>query len=86
MQAEHYTQIIATGKISIFFYSNKIPTLHFADEFKYFDYGPKINLEKYGKKYPPFFHIKNFTAPVALLYGRDDLFVRPKVSGSKFSS
>ncbi|VEN51142.1 unnamed protein product [Callosobruchus maculatus] len=53
--------------------------LHYAQEiatvighFRQWDYGPIINLAEYGRTYPPEYPLQKVTAPVYLIYSKND--------------
>ncbi|KAJ8937416.1 hypothetical protein NQ318_007875 [Aromia moschata] len=45
-----------------------------------YDYGRETNLRKYGSVTPPRYNLKNVTAPVALFYSENDIFVSEEVN------
>ncbi|KAK6625796.1 hypothetical protein RUM43_006095 [Polyplax serrata] len=50
------------------------------DIFRPYDYNPETNLKVYGQYEPPEYNIENITAPMWLIYGRNDFVVsREKV-------
>ncbi|XP_026753522.2 lipase 1-like [Galleria mellonella] len=59
--------------------------IHFAQEiqsgkFCPYDYGPKINLNKYGTIQPPDYPVERITTKVAIMYGDNDLVItRPDI-------
>ncbi|KAJ8672695.1 hypothetical protein QAD02_003955 [Eretmocerus hayati] len=46
--------------------------------FQAYDHGPLLNYEKYSRKTPPSYNLKQVTAPVAIFYGNNDYFTTPK--------
>ena len=54
---EHYTQLMFTDSA----------------RFQKFDYGKKLNMEKYGSKTPPLYDISKIKSKVSLFYGENDL-------------
>ncbi|CAB3257938.1 unnamed protein product [Arctia plantaginis] len=49
-----------------------------SQEFRRYDYGPKINVNVYGKEQPPKYEMENVKAPVSLYYSEDDWLAHPK--------
>ncbi|XP_072399740.1 lipase 3-like isoform X2 [Diabrotica undecimpunctata] len=57
--------------------------LHYAQlilsgNFQKYDYGPKVNKEKYNISSPPLYNIQNIKYPVALFSGKTDKLVTPE--------
>lgn len=52
----------------------------FTGYFRQFDYGIISNLLIYGSSTPPNYNLTAITAPVALYYGNNDVFVSPIVN------
>ncbi|KAL4239771.1 hypothetical protein ACF0H5_000574 [Mactra antiquata] len=57
--------------------------LHYAqavqsDKFQRFDYGPKMNMEKYNQTTPPEFYLKNVKTPTVVYSGTADWLVVPE--------
>lgn len=50
-----------------------------AGDFREYDYGPKLNWEKYGQETPPSYDLAHITTPVVMMYGTKDLFGTPGV-------
>ncbi|XP_072399743.1 lipase 3-like [Diabrotica undecimpunctata] len=46
--------------------------------FQMYDYGPKINQQKYNSTSPPIYHFKNIKYATALFSGKDDKLVTPE--------
>lgn len=44
------------------------------------DWGPDINMEEYGTKYPPPYNLTTVSAPVVLFWGDNDWLASPKVT------
>ncbi|CAB3257937.1 unnamed protein product [Arctia plantaginis] len=49
-----------------------------SQEFRRYDYGPKINVNVYGKEQPPKYEMENVKVPVSLYYSEDDWLAHPK--------
>ncbi|XP_022119722.2 gastric triacylglycerol lipase [Pieris rapae] len=49
-----------------------------SDKFQKFDYGKDVNLVKYGSEMPPEYNLNRMTAPIVIIYGRNDHLVDPK--------
>jgi lysosomal acid lipase/cholesteryl ester hydrolase len=56
--------------------------LHFAGEFRQFDFGEKKNMEEYGQATPPKYNLSLVTSPVALYYSDNDRLAPVKVRES----
>uniref|UniRef100_A0A6P7G9K0 Uncharacterized protein LOC114335459 n=1 Tax=Diabrotica virgifera virgifera TaxID=50390 RepID=A0A6P7G9K0_DIAVI len=48
--------------------------------FQNYDYGPKINKQKYNTSSPPLYDLKNIKYPTALFFGKTDQLVSPEAS------
>ena len=48
--------------------------------FQRFDYGKRRNLEMYGQEKPPLYYPENVTAPVVLIWGKNDKVADKRVS------
>ncbi|CAH4023649.1 unnamed protein product [Pieris brassicae] len=49
-----------------------------SDKFQKFDYGRDVNLVKYGSEMPTEYKLNQMTAPIVIIYGRNDNLVDPK--------
>jgi len=49
-----------------------------AERFQRMDWGPEINMEKYGSKTPPAYNLTSVSAPVVLFWGDNDWLASPK--------
>ncbi|RZC34844.1 Abhydro lipase domain containing protein, partial [Asbolus verrucosus] len=58
--------------------------MYTSKKFQKFDFGPEKNLEAYGQRTPPRYHLDNIKLPVFLFYGKDDPWVRESVYLLKF--
>lgn len=59
--------------------------VHFAQQvypggFRQYDFGPWLNLRKYGSLYPPSYQLKNVVAPTVLWFGGNDWLAAVEVN------
>ena len=70
-------------------YSSRRTMLHFyknikSDSFRKFDYGPRGNMEVYGRVEPPRYMLEKVTVPVATYRGSGDQLTAQEVSFANF--
>lgn len=73
LKAEYFDRLIghfpsgASATMFLHFIQNVL-----SKEFRELDFGPAINIQKYGKLYPPLYNLTRVTAPVYLYYSLND--------------
>lgn len=54
--------------------------MYFTEEFREFDYGKILNIEKYGSPVPPHYNLTSVRVPVYLYYSTNDFLSHNLVS------
>ncbi|XP_072196368.1 lipase member M-like [Excalfactoria chinensis] len=52
--------------------------LSYVDRYQAFDYGPRVNMQKYNQTTPPAYEIEKISTPIAVWSGGQDKFADPK--------
>lgn len=86
LKAEYFDRLIghfpsgASATMFLHFIQNVL-----SKEFRELDFGPAINIQKYGKLYPPLYNLTRVTAPVYLYYSLNDFLSHNLVSKNYYT-